>query len=215
MKRILVTGFEPFQGEKINPSQILLEHLKRDLVVEDLKIDTIVLPVSFSNSYPTLQAKLAENSYDFVLLLGQAGSRSTVCLERVALNWIETFSPDEDGYRPRQGKILDLDEAAIFSPLPLGVWRDRLQAQGHPVTVSLSAGGYVCNYIYYQVCQAFRALGNKTPVLFVHVPYLPEQAATKAAGTPSLELSTMKASIIEILKIIFSEPNEVSARLKD
>lgn len=195
--RILVTGFKPFLGETVNPSEILLEHIEKDFAVSG-NIDTLVLPVSFSESFKVLENALERQSYERIFLLGQAGDRDKVCLERVALNWIETQRPDEDGYTPPQGAIAPLESPALFSRLPLTEWSAELKSQSLPVKVSLSAGGYVCNYVYFKCLQKFRDEA-KPLVVFIHVPYLPIQLQGKTPGTPALDIEIMKRALYPIL----------------
>jgi pyroglutamyl-peptidase len=195
--RVLVTGFKPFLGENINPSEILLEHIKRDFGVSGA-CDTLLLPVSFRQAFQDLETHLEKHHYDHIFLLGQAGGRAEVCFERVGLNWIETENPDEESYTPKQGLIADNEESALFSKLPLTEWCEELKAKSLPAKVSLSAGGYVCNYLYFKTLQKF-AKNNHTWVVFIHVPYLPEQAANKPTGTPALDLETMKKTLYAVL----------------
>lgn len=198
--KILITGFRPFLGEKINPSEILLDQLKRDFAFQG-NVDTLLLPVSFVQAPQILQEHLAKKKYDVILLLGQAGGRAKICLERVALNWIETENPDEEGYQPSQGPIVMGQAPAIFCELPLEMWKQQLQKKNLPVTISLSAGGYVCNYVYYQVLLKLQEQKSSCRACFIHVPYLPEQTLNKE-NMPSLTLEIMKSTLAEILTLI-------------
>lgn len=176
--RILLTGFCPFLGERINPSQLILEKINHS---EQFKssVDTLLLPVSFQQAVPLLIEKMQKQHYDYVLMLGQAGGRQKVNLERVALNWLESEHPDEDGFKPEQGEISKGSEPALFTRAPLNQWKDLLDKQGHSVVVSLSAGGYVCNYLYFHVLSWINAQRLSTQACFIHVPYLPEQVLEK------------------------------------
>lgn len=195
--RILVTGFKPFLGETINPSEVLLEEIKKDFAVSK-QVDTLLLPVSFTHGFATLEEHLKKNTYRCIFMLGQAGDRYKVCFERVGLNWIETQKPDEEGFTPQQGSIVKNESAALFSRLPLTEWDAELRAQGLPTKVSLSAGGYVCNHVYFKALYKFQN-DTKTSVVFIHVPYLPEQVQNKPAGTPFLDLETMKKTLYFVL----------------
>jgi pyroglutamyl-peptidase len=196
-ERILVTGFKPFLGEKINPSEILLEHIKRDFAVSG-KVDTLVLPVSFAEAFPLLEKQIRQNRYAKIFLLGQAGDRDKVCFERVALNWVETQKPDEDGFVPPQGAINPQETPALFSQMPLTDWIEELKAQALPAKVSLSAGGYVCNYVYFKTLEKLKGQVD-TQALFIHVPYLPEQLPGKPTGTPFLDIEQMKGTLYPVL----------------
>lgn len=204
-KRILITGFLPFLGESLNPSQILLERIKRDLSLQD-QIDTLLLPVSFQQAGALLLQRLNLHRYEAVLMLGQAGGRKRISLEQVALNWIETEKPDEDGFTPHRGAIAPQSEAAYFTDLPLPQWQKLLEDSQVPAEISLSAGGYVCNHIYYQTLNAIREQGLSVQACFIHVPYLPEQTVGKVAETPSMGLDQMEKGIHLILKALIDKP---------
>ena len=197
--RILLTGFCPFLGEKVNPSQIILEKIDQS---EQFKssVDTLLLPVSFQQAVPLLLEKMQQHPYDYVLMLGQAGGRAKVNLERVALNWLETEYPDEDGYKPQQGVISAGPEQALFSAAPLSQWKESLERHGHPVVISLSAGGYVCNYLYYHALSWIKSQQTKTQACFIHVPYLPEQVVGKKE-MPAMALEQQQEIIEKILAL--------------
>lgn len=195
-RRILVTGFQPFLGEVVNPSALLLDWLKVDFKDD---VETILLPVSFQEAPKILQKQLIDQEYDLILLLGQAGGRSKVNLERVALNWIETEYPDEDGYLPQQGMIFSDESMALLTSLPLSDWKNQLVQQGLPVEISLSAGGYVCNYLYYSALRMQQRRGVTLNVCFIHVPFLPEQVLNKPQS-PSMDLAQMKSVLDRILR---------------
>lgn len=195
--KILVTGFRPFLGESVNPSQILIEWLQSSPDFSG-SVETLLLPVSFKNAAPLLFDFLKNNEYDFILMLGQAGGRNKVNLERVALNWIESDHPDEDGYRPPQGPIAPQSEPALFTDSAVTHWQKALEEMELPVSISLSAGGYVCNYLYYQVLSEIKKQGKRTQSCFIHVPYLPEQCANKQE-MPSMSLEVMQKILRQII----------------
>ena len=195
-KKILITGFEPFGGESLNPSQILLEKLQQDSAFS-ARADFALLPVSFGTVKSQIQSLLLHNSYERVFHLGQAGDRETVCLELVALNWMGGVR-DEAGFLPKDGAIEPLAPAAYISELPLKALSKRLKDEGFPVSVSLSAGAFLCNFVYFQSCQILEKKGQGAKALFIHVPYLPEQIQAKP-GKASLEFDLMYKSVCEIL----------------
>lgn len=201
-KKLLITGFEPFGGESLNPSQILLEKLQRDSAFLALA-DFAVLPVSFAEAKPKLQALLLHNTYERVFLIGQAGGRETVCLEQVALNWMGGVR-DEAGFLPEDGAIDPLAPAAYISDLPLSALAAKLKGEGFPVSVSLTAGAFLCNFVYFTACQILEKQGRGARALFVHVPYLPEQVQVKPEKA-SLDLELMYSSVREILTRLVSK----------
>lgn len=194
MKKILLTGFEPFQKEAINPSQLLVQSY-----LSSSTLDTLILPVSYKRSFDLLRSQLAESNYDFIFMLGQAGGRKMVELERVAINYQDSENPDEDGDLRVQHKISLEGPEAFISPLPLRDWVQTLQAKSLPVAISLSAGAFVCNSIYYQVCELIKNSRKETQALFIHLPYIQEQMLGKAEGTPFLPMPMIRKTLDEIL----------------
>ncbi|UOF02921.1 pyroglutamyl-peptidase I [Bdellovibrio reynosensis] len=195
--QILVTGFQPFLGEKINPSEILLEWIQKDFA--SAGVDTLLLPVSFHEAPELILKKATEKNYDHILMLGQAGGRNKVSFERVALNWTETSHPDEYGFMPQRGKIFEQNAEAFFTQSPIEIWKDGLIKSGHHVEISLNAGGYVCNYIYYKILHHIQQNNLKSKACFIHVPYLPEQTASKSPAPASMELDAMKNILLFVL----------------
>lgn len=155
--KVLITGFEPFHDHKENPSAKLLPLFKGEA-------ETLLLPVSFERAWQVLEPKLREKDWDFIVMLGLAADRKDVCLELVALNGISAPRPDNDGKTVLFESIDQKGEAALLSPFPLHGWAVKAKEMNLPIRVSLSAGSFVCNYIYYKARQI------TTKALFVHVP---------------------------------------------
>ncbi|XGC81577.1 pyroglutamyl-peptidase I [Bdellovibrio bacteriovorus] len=199
--QVLVTGFKPFLGEKINPSEILLEWIKKDFA--SYGTETLLLPVSFRDAPELLLNKVKEKKYHHILMLGQAGGRSNVSFERVALNWTETSHSDEFGFTPERGRICDVSAEAYFTQSPIEVWKDHLKNSGHSVEISLSAGGYVCNFIYFKILQHLQKTQINSRACFIHVPYLPEQCLNKKPVPASMELESMKNIFRFVLEDIY------------
>lgn len=190
LSKILITGFVQFLGEPTNPTHQILDHLK----AENSHVETLLLPVSFRLSWRLLEMKLALQEYDYVIMLGQAGGRECIEFERVGLNWVETSYPDEDGFAPPMGKIGSGSDI-YFSSFPIEAMIQKLKDHGIPARVSLSAGGYVCNYLYYNCLQYLADSSLKTRACFIHVPYLPTQIVGKSSKTPFMALPTMLEAI--------------------
>ncbi|HRO67844.1 MAG TPA: hypothetical protein PL182_09800, partial [Pseudobdellovibrionaceae bacterium] len=151
MKKVLVTGFLPFAGRSVNPSQVLVERLA-ELPRFAGKIKTAILPVSYRRAPEVLiDALTAPPSVGAVLMFGLAQKRQKMSLERTAMNWIESGIADEDGEKPAPGPFLPGRQLVYFNSLPLVDWATGMNALGIPSEVSLSAGGYVCNASSYAV----------------------------------------------------------------
>ena len=155
--KILVTGFEPFHNHPENPSAKLLP------LLED-EVETLLLPVAYERAWEVLAKKIQSESWDAVVMLGLAADRKEICLELVAINGRSNSKPDNDGKTVVFESIDAKGEAAILSEFPLHEWTAKAKEQGLPIKVSLSAGSFVCNYVYYKARQI------TTKALFVHVP---------------------------------------------
>lgn len=198
-RKILLTGFEPFKKEAINPSKEIVLRLG-----PQLGIDHLILPVSYQRSAEVLTRALSQKSYDFILMLGEAGKRSNISLERNAVNRILATIADEDGVESNDRRINGAGSDSYQARADIENLFSFLNAQNFPVEISESAGTYVCNHLYYQVCEMLQKSSSNTEALFVHVPYLPEQTVNKPEGTPSLPLATMTATIGSLIKKIGS-----------
>lgn len=184
MKKILVTGFLPFAGRTVNPSQVLVERLA-GLSRFEGKIRVEVLPVSYQRASERVREILeGDDSIGAVLMFGLAQKRTKISLERAALNWVESGIADEDGEKPVPGPFLPGRQLAYFSSLPLSEWVKELNDDGIPAEVSLSAGGYVCNATSYSVADLLSGDDLERPALFVHVPLFTDLAID---GEPSLD----------------------------
>ena len=194
-KKILITGFQPFLSEKIIHSELLLDKIKQS----STPVDTLILPVSYNRSYTEFIKYYQEDGhYEVVLMLGQAGGRKAICLERIAINWYETSHPDEDGFCPPVGRINPGGPDAYISDFFPTKWKTQL-SQFAPVEVSHSAGVFVCNSLYYQ---AQAKLKNDSAILFAHLPYLPEQVLEKPTTTPSMELEIQLKVVLSLIDLI-------------
>ncbi len=190
---VLLTGFEPFDGERINPSAEIVRALDGE-IVNGHRIVTAILPVAFASTLPLLEALLETHRPLLVLATGQAGGRMELAIERVAANLIDARIADADGLQPIDEPVIADAPAAYFSTLPVKAMLARLRVLGIPAGLSQSAGAYVCNQTFYALAHlaATRYRGTRTG--FVHVPWLPEQAA-RHRGQPSMALETMVAGV--------------------
>lgn len=192
MPVVLVTGFDPFGGEAVNPSQQIAQALDGQIIAGH-RVVGATLPTQFDASLPALQSLLRRYRPALVLAIGQAGGREGISLERVAINLIDARIPDNAGSQPVDVRIVDNAANAYFSTLPIKVMLQRLHKARIPAALSQSAGTFVCNQVFFGLQHALRRRRGVRGG-FVHVPYLPEQAA-RHAGAPSLALETMIAAI--------------------
>jgi pyroglutamyl-peptidase len=187
--KVLLTGFEPFDGERINPSAEIARALDGEIVREH-RVVTAILPVAFASTLPKLEALLDEHRPALAIATGQAGGRSELSIERIAANLVDARIPDADGVQPIDARVVDDAPDAYFSTLPVKAMLERLRRLGIPATLSQTAGAYVCNQAFFALAHLVATRHRETRAGFVHVPWLPEQAA-RHAGEPSMALETM------------------------
>ncbi len=192
-KTVLLTGFEPFGGEPINPSQEIARALDGE-TIRGHRVVTAILPVAFAATLPMLESLLTAHRPVLVVALGQAGGRGELSLERVALNLIDARIPDNAGVQPIDAPILDAAPPAYFSSLPLKAIEQHLRALGIPVSASLSAGTFVCNQAFFTLAHLLATGHAGVRGGFIHVPWLPAQVASHP-GQPSMALDTMIAGV--------------------
>ena len=195
--KILVTGFKPFLGHKINPS----ESLAVDLSQAFKQIAALILPVEFKRSFEVLNLHLEKHQYDYIIMLGQAAGRDRICLERFALNWVETSNADEAGVIPVTGRIVEEAPLSLLTRFPLDRIMDAVKTQTSLVKVSFSAGTYVCNDLYFRMSYARPDIKS----VFIHVPLVPEQNVVGNHQALSLayedQFSALKIIISELLSV--------------
>jgi pyroglutamyl-peptidase len=195
----LVTAFEPFGGEAINPSQEALARLDPALL-GGVELRRVVLPVAFGKGAERLRAAVFEHRPGVIICLGQAGGRAEITPERVALNLDDARAPDNEGAQPVDAPVVPGGPAAYFSTLPIKAIVAALRAKGVPASVSLSAGSFVCNHVFYAL---MHLLSTELPGArggFVHVPCLPEQVLDRP-GTPSLSLELLLCGLAETIRV--------------
>jgi pyroglutamyl-peptidase len=205
-KRILVSGFEAFGTEPMNPTTSLMDELKagRVSLPAGADIRAVVLPVTFNDAYPVLEREIASFDPDVVIAFGLAGGRDAVEFERVAINCMDADIADNNGFRPRDLAISEGGENALFATLPVRRLMEVLKASGVPSRISNTAGLYVCNNVMYRLLEA--NLGSKRLCGFVHVPFLPEQTEKKSPPVASLPLETLTKALNLILKTLADTP---------
>lgn len=179
MKKLLITGFEPFGGEEINPSREAVDRLPQE--VGDYALTKLLIPVVFGEAAEQVLRHAEELAPDVILCIGQAGGRDAITPELVGINLRYGSIPDNSGYRPQDEPIVPAGEAAYFSTLPVRRMSAAIAAAGIPSRVSYSAGAYVCNDVLYTLLSHFHA--TDTRVGFIHIPYSTEQGKT-----PSMSL---------------------------
>lgn len=185
MKKLLLTAFTPFDGERINPALEAVKLVKDK--IGNLLIVKLEVPTVFGKSIDTVREAIEREKPDFVLSIGQAGGRAEITPERVAINLNDARIPDNEGNQPIDEPVFPDGENAYFSTLPVKAMVEAIREEGIPSSLSNSAGTFVCNHLMYGVLYYL----DKRPVIkagFIHVPYIPEQVKNKKE-MPALELS--------------------------
>jgi pyroglutamyl-peptidase len=196
--KALVTGFDAFGGDKVNPSSLAVQRLKRKLGA--LAIHTVELPTSYARSAIALRGAIHEVQPDIVLGVGQAGGRTELCLERVAINVQDARIRDNDGKQPIDRPVVRQGPAAYFSTLPIKACVAEMRKAGLPAAVSNTAGTFVCNHIFYAVMDMAEQHAMGFRAGFLHIPYLPEQAV-RLGGAPSMALDDIVRGIEIVLSV--------------
>ena len=204
--KALVTGFDAFGGEAVNPSALAVGRLKKR--VGNILVRTAILPTSYGRSTAALQTVIGKVRPDIVLCVGQAGGRAELCLERVAINVQDARIRDNDGKQPIDSPVVKGGPAAHFATLPIKACVAALREAGLPAAVSNTAGTFVCNHIFYALMDI--ATGHSVPMRggFLHIPYLPEQAA-RLGGAPSMALDDVVHGIETILETCASRSRDI------
>lgn len=182
MKTVLLTGFEPFGGETINPSWEAARRLDGETIA-GARVHARLLPCAFGSALDTLYRELDALRPDIAIAVGQAGGRPDIAVERVAINIDDARFPDNAGRQPIDQPIVEDGPAAYFATLPIKAIVAALRERGLPATVSQSAGTFVCNHVMYGLLHRGGLRGG-----FIHLPFLPEQAV-RHPGSFSLTLN--------------------------
>jgi pyroglutamyl-peptidase len=196
---VLLGGFEPFAGDAINPSREVVKSLD-GRVVSGVPLRGLVLPVQHERARELLLPALAAPDLRAVLLLGLAGSRARLALERVGVNAMDYSTPDADGALRRGERCRADGPSAHFSTLPLPAILEALTAQGVPAYLSYTAGTYLCNFSLYTALDAL-AGDRAVPAGFIHLPYLPEMVAAHGREEPSMSLDLMVRAVEIALEV--------------
>ena len=203
--KILVTGFEPFGGEKVNPALEAVKLLPKE--IHGAEIHWAEIPTVFDQSAEVLEAEIIRYQPDVVLCIGQAGGRASLTPERVAINQDDARIPDNQGNQPIDTPIREDGQAAYFSTLPIKAMVQAIKEEGLPATVSNTAGTFVCNHLMYQ---ALYLADKKFPNMragFMHIPYMTEQVVNKP-NTASMCLTDIVRGIEAAIGAIVDHKDE-------
>lgn len=206
--KLLLTAFEPFGGEAINPA---LEAVRRvPDKIGGVQVVRLEVPTVFRASIDTVAAAIAREQPDAVLCVGQAGGRFGITPERVAINLDDAAIPDNAGSQPVDSPIFADGAPAYFSTLPIKAMVQAIRAAGLPASVSNTAGTFVCNHLMYGVLYTLEKHYPGVRGGFVHVPFAPGQAACRTVPTPSMSLDDMARGLAAAIRAIEANPADLA-----
>ena len=193
MAKILLTGFEPFGNATLNPSGEIVNRISADNIV------TAILPVAYNSSASALLALIEKHSPDVVIMLGQAEGRTQITPERIAINLNDARIPDNEGVLRVNQEIIEGGPVAYRSTLPVVEIVDALKNADIPAAISLSAGAFLCNHIFYIAQNKYEGTAVRSG--FIHVPLMDEQSE-EFPGLPTMSLDQMVEAVGIILKSV-------------
>ena len=201
--KILITGFEPFGGESVNPAYEAVKLLPD--MAGDIQIVKMEIPTVFGEAGKVVETGILQHQPDAVICVGQAGRRADIGVERVAINLVEASIPDNAGNQPMDVKVQENGDTAYFATIPVKAMVKNIKAHGIPASISYTAGTYVCNSVMYDLLYL---IDRKYPSIrggFIHVPYATEQGVGKPVGTATMELSTISKALLYALEAVAGE----------
>ena len=190
--KVLVTGFDPFGGDTINPAFEAVKRLPAS--VAGAEVEVLEIPTVFRKSIDAIMRRVEERGADRILMVGQAGGRFEMTVERVGINVDDARIPDNEGNQPVDEPISPDGPAARFATIPIKSVVERIRKRGVPAKVSNTAGTFVCNHVLYGVLDEIAKRGLPAKAGFIHVPYLPEQVVAKDS-LPSMSAETIASAL--------------------
>ncbi len=199
--KVLLTGYEPFGGEKLNPSWEAVKLLNGKTIGRAVVVAE-EMPVVWNDIDSAFEAAINKHQPDVVLCVGQAGGRNAIGIERVAVN--RANGKDNNGDERKEAVINSDGPDAYLSTLPIVKMNEAVCAAGVPCYISNSAGLYLCNYIFYAARHYYASRNMEIPTGFVHIPYIPEQVAIKdrPAKFSSMDLRLVVTALTEMIKTL-------------
>ncbi len=206
--KVLVTGFDPFGGESINPAWEAVKVIKDEIAgAEVIKMQ---IPTVVGKSIAKIHEKMAEINPDIVIAVGQAGGRFGVTPERVAINVTDARIPDNEGNQPIDEPIFADGDVAYFSNLPVKAMVQAIKDAGYPSVLSNTAGTYICNHVMYGVLYYIQKEFQNARGGFIHVPYAASQVVNKP-NTASMAIADITVSLEAAIKAAVENATDIKA----
>jgi len=207
--KILVTAFDPFGGESINPALEAVKLMKD--TIEGAEIVKLEIPTVFGKSIEKTANAIQKENPDAVLCVGQAGGRFEVTPERVAINVDDARIPDNEGNQPIDKPIYEDGEPAYFATLPVKAMVEAIRKEGVPSSLSNSAGTFVCNHIMYGVLYEIAKMNKEIRAGFVHVPFIPQQVVGRPSPAPAMSISDITRALEAAVSAIVKNEKDILA----
>ena len=209
--KILVTGFDPFGGQSLNPAFEAVKLLPDEICgAEIIKVE---IPTVFGRCAEKVEEAIKAHNPDCVLCVGQAGGRSSITVEKVAINYCDARIADNDGNQPLDCKIKEDGENAYFASLPVKAMVENCRKKGIPANLSFTAGTYVCNDVMYRLLYMIDKTYNNIKGGFIHVPFAVQQATNYADGMASWEISTIAKGLEYAIEAIAENSEDISVHM--
>lgn len=205
--KILITGFDPFGGEAINPAYEAVKLLPKN--IKGAEVITIEIPTVFSKGAQEVEKAIIEHNPDAVVCIGQAGGRSCISIEKVAINLREASISDNSGNKIVDEKIKEDGENAYFSNLPVKSMVQNVRKNGIPSHLSYTAGTYVCNDVMYTLLYLINKKYHSLKGGFIHVPYAIEQVVDKPNNIASMPIQTIAKGLEYAIEAIVENEKDI------
>lgn len=207
--KILITAFDPFGGDIVNPALEAVKLMKDQ--IEGAEIVKLEIPTVFHKSIDKIKEAILSEEPDVVLSVGQAGGRFEVTPERVAINVDDARIADNEGNQPLDRAIFEDGEPAYFATLPVKAMVQAIRAIGLPSSLSNTAGTFVCNHVMYGVLYHISKMGKDIRAGFIHVPFTPEQVANRPAPAPCLSAVDISRALEAAVAAIVQNEKDIVA----
>lgn len=201
MKKLLITGFDAFNQEKINPSSLAIMEIADQ--IDDIKIIKKILPTKFKEASQKLDQYLSDYIPDYVICVGQASGRGKISLERLGLNLMDSTISDNNNYSPKDEVIHQDGDLAYLSNLPLKRILIALQEESISSEISYSAGTFVCNSVLYHLLYLVNKKQAKIKTMFIHIPLIKAQLNASNSHLPTMDLETIIKALNIVIKNIW------------
>ena len=204
--KILVTGFDPFGGETINPAIESVKLLPDNILGN--KIIKIEIPTVIGKSLQVIEQAIVEHNPDVILSIGQAGGRTNISVERIGINIDDARIPDNEGNQPIDEPVFSDGPDAYFVNVPIKAMVQKMKSGNIPASISNTAGTYICNHVTYGVQHMIHTKYPHKRSGFIHIPFLPEQVVNKPSYA-SMELERIVQGLVLAITAIIENEDDI------